>query len=149
MPALQSTTASWTNVNTQTYIMGTTIFKYNAYTGCNENLSCTTNIYTLSEKTARARMITVQEATALGCSRVGHSCPIWMINYFLDSTEHGGTVNDSKANYDYWTMSASLIDSLSVFVVSRYGHLYGESGLFAARTSSKYTGTRAVVVINK
>ncbi len=70
---LERVTGNWNNVNDQTYIMRTTIFKDNAYTCCNGINSCTKNIYTLLERTAKARMITVQEANALGCSE---KCPV-------------------------------------------------------------------------
>ena len=46
LPALESATSGWTNINNQTYTMGTTTFKTNAYTGCTSS-GCTTNTYTL------------------------------------------------------------------------------------------------------
>ena len=83
--------AGWSNVNVQTYTMGTTVFRDNAYTGCSSSSSCTTNTYTLASRTAKARMITVQEAKALGCSEATKSCPIWMYNYLYKSSSNGGT----------------------------------------------------------
>ena len=88
---LESVTAGWGNVNDLTYTMGTTVFKDNAYTGCNSSSSCTINTYTLSSRTAKARIITVQEAKALGCSESTKSCPIWMYNYLYKSSSNGGT----------------------------------------------------------
>lgn len=68
LPALESATAGWVNVNNQTYEMGTTTFKTNAYTGCSAYNTCSTNTYTLSSRTGKARMITLQEAKLLGCT---------------------------------------------------------------------------------
>ena len=140
LPVLESKTSNWTNVNKQTYTMGTTVFKTNAYTGCSAYNSCTTNIYTLPERSANARMITVQEAADLGCTRETTKCPIWMYNYMYYSTDNGGTINDiyatnGGANFGYWTMNPWVIHT-SGFV--------SETSL-----STNYSGARAVVEINK
>ncbi len=123
LPALESATSGWTNVLDQTYTMGTTIFKDNAFTECSSYNSCTTNTYTLGERTAKARMITVQEAHGLGCTGSPKSCPIWMYNYLSfssssggsgsggSSSSNGGTVNQTGGEYGsndgYWTMNAN------------------------------------------
>lgn len=119
LSALENATSNWTNVNNQTYTMGTTNFNgTNAYTGCsytngNSNpATCTKNSYTLGSRTARARMITVQEAASLGCTYDNRSCPKYMNNYLYESTSYGGTVDDGHTengedhNKGYWTMSA-------------------------------------------
>jgi len=72
LSALENATSTWTNVSDQTYTLGSTTFKDNAYTGCsydstNKVFNCTMNRYTLGPRTAKARMITVQEASHLGC----------------------------------------------------------------------------------
>jgi len=72
LSALENAIADWTNVLDQTYTLGTTVFKDNAFTGCNYDstnkvFNCTMNRYTLGPRTAKARMITVQEASHLGC----------------------------------------------------------------------------------
>ena len=144
LPILETETADWTNVNDQTYTMGTTTFKTNAYTGCISS-ECTTNQYTLGQRTAKARMITMQEALALGCTTSQQSCPNWMINYLNESTNYGGTVNDTTGsrNYGYWTMSAASSSSANAWYV-RFSGYVGISS-----TSSTGIGARAVVVVNK
>jgi len=146
--ALESATSGWTNVNNQTYTMGTTVFKTNAYTGCVDG--CTKNTYTWSERTARARMITYQEAHALGCTG-RNVCPIWMLNYLAGSTNIGGTVNYGTS-FNYWTMSANSSSSAGTkdYV---FAAIYNSSNSVALHASTGYEatklGARAVVVINK
>ena len=122
LPALESATAGWTNVNNQTYTMGTTTFKTNAYTGCSTYSSCATNTYTLASRTAKARMITIQEAKYLGCTATDKSCPIWMNNYLPQSTSYGGTINDTTdRNTGYWTMNAYPSNIYYAWFVSSHG----------------------------
>ena len=149
LPALESATSGWTNVNNQTYTMGTTNFNNtNAYTGCTES-GCTTNTYTLGQRTGKARMITMQEALALGCTLSERSCPNFMNNYLYNSTSYGGTVvddttaNGASHNYGYWTMSADSSNSIGAWGV----YFDGSVGNFS--TTSTYYGARAVVVVNK
>lgn len=146
LPVLESATAGWTNVNDQTYTMGTTIFKDNVFTGCDGYNSCTANTYTLAARTAKSRMVTVQEATSVGCTGSNNSCPNFMNNYLNTSTSNGGTVNDStgSANYGYWTMSASSsYPGSGAHSVSYHGC---ENSNFTTDTGN---GARAVVVVNK
>ena len=146
LPILESATSGWINVNDQTYTMGTTAFKTNAYTGCSAYNSCTANTYTLDQRTGKARMITVQEAAAIGCTGTNKSCPKWMNNYLSDSTSYGGTVNDTTGGniYGYWTMSAySSADAGCACSVDHSGCLSNDD------TSSPYYATRAVVEIDK
>lgn len=156
---LESATSNWVNANTQTYTMGTTNFNNtNAYTGCSSNgsnISCSTNTYTLATRTARARMITLQEAYAVGCrpyvdsSSVG-SCPKWMYNYLDNSTSYGGIIDDNtitmndKANKNYWTMTAISSNSTAAWHVGKVGYL----GFLLGVTTTD-TGARAVIVISK
>jgi len=103
LSSLENTTTEWGNVLDQEYALGTTIFKDNAYTGYSydntNKVSCTKNQYTLKQRTAKARMITVQEAQALGCTKDERSCPIWMYNYLSGVTNYGGTVNQTGGEY--------------------------------------------------
>ena len=149
LPALENATSGWTNVNNQTYTMGTTNFNNtNAYTGC-ESSECTTNKYTLGQRTGKARMITMQEALALGCAQRDQSCPNWMNNYLYDSTSNGGTVvddttaNGAEHNYGYWTMSANSSYSGFAWYVDSFGRVNDSN-----TTNTSY-GARAVVVVSK
>ena len=147
--ALENATSGWTNVNNQTYTMGTTTFKTNAYTGCDADMNCTTNKYTLGQRTGKARMITIQEALVVGCTTNSKSCPNWMNNYLYNSTSNGGTVNDTHTengaskNYGYWTMSADSSNSVLAWVVRVFGTRGNDY------TDNTDYGARAVVVVNK
>lgn len=153
LSALENATASWTNVNDQTYTMGSTAFKTNAFTGCTRDdttkeITCGVNTYTLGSRTVKARMITAQEAGSLGC-KYGEkqSCPNWMNNYLYQATDNGGTVNvtggDYGNNYGYWTMSSFSPSTVSAMYVCYTGYVSGNP------TTSTICGARAVVVINK
>jgi len=145
LPALESATVNWTNVNDQTYTMGVTNFKTNAYTGCTSNdvgVTCIVNTYTLPERTAKARMITAQEAGELGCTKLAKSCPNWMNNYSYLATNYGGTQEDN--DYGYWTMSAYSSSAKYAMGVNYRGYVESDNGM----TPPRY-GARAVVVINK
>ncbi len=149
LQALESATNNWTNVLDQTYTMGSTTFKDNAYTGCKRNTSytmlCSKNTYTLGSRTVKARMITVQEANILGYyDRLHH--PIWMYNYLYDSIKYKGTINQSGGEYGdnlaYWVMNAysdRTTDGCSV----------NSQLLTMFSTNDIRLGARAVVVINK
>ena len=149
--ALERATKSWTNVNDQTYTMGTTsLSSKGEFTGCSSYSSCTTNKYTLDSRTAKARMITLQEAYNLGCTGSSKSCTNWMNNYLYNSTSNGGTVSDStkdpatgSKNNGYWTMNARSSNAYSAWCVDFYGSVYNSS------TYNAYYGARAVVVVSK
>jgi hypothetical protein len=146
LPALESVTAGWSNVNNQTYTMGTTVFKTNAYTGC-AGASCIGNNYTLDSRTAKARMITVQEAGTVGCTGTEKSCPIWMYNYLSSSTSSGGTINDSSVsnNNGYWTMSAVYYGANT----SGAETIADDGCIDWSATTDTNNGARAVVVVSK
>lgn len=153
LPVLEEATSSWTNVETQKYVMGETTFKNNAFTGCSDFDSCNTNVYTLASRTAKARMITVQEAADLGCTTQDSSCPIWMYNYLYQSTLYGGTVADSSQssstsdyNHGYWTMNAYSLDSTHVWYIAKLGHIYANYSTGSVLT---LYGARAVVEVSK
>ena len=153
---LSDATSSWVNVNNQTYSLGITNFKTNAYTGCSSPTSCATNTYTMSSITKKARMITVQEANSLGCSESTNSCPIWLSNYLSSSVSYGGTTNDTGSdigstaaygtdNKGYWTMS---VHSDYTHVAWNIGSGRGLS-YTTGHSNNTYFGIRAVVVISK
>ena len=94
---LENYTKNWKNVNDITYQMGVTEFFGNAYTGgCDDNKGCTKNIYSWSSPiTVKARMITIQEATHLGCKlSQSNSCPKFLTNGIKNIGIY--TMNDSK-----------------------------------------------------
>lgn len=151
LPALEEATKNWDNVNDQTYTLGTTNFNNtNAYTGCTasngESLTCSANIYTLAERVAKARMITAQEVTNLGCKYgTAKSCPIWIYNYLSDSVANGGTNDDKEgaANQAYWITSASSTSTLAAFSINQLGAINDHT------ISDATYGARAVIQINK
>ena len=132
---LNSAVSEWSNVNEQVYASGYTNFKTNPYNACKTYNSCTSNKYDLGSITSKARMITVQEAVALGCTETSGSCPKWMV------------VNTPKSvgNEGYWTMNA----------YTEYGdrawNIYYSAGVFSNNgiTRENYNGMRAVIVISK
>jgi len=147
---LEENTKKWTNVLEQTYTLGITTFKDNAFTGCSYNFiekkyNCSVNTYTLDKRTAKARMITVQEAQALGCTTNQKSCPIWMYNYLFESVKYGGTINKTE-NFIYWTSSAISGDSYLAIMISHSGDVYDSNNNSVSDTGA---GIRAVINISK
>ncbi len=149
LPAIENATMGWTNIMDHTYTLGTTTFKDNAFTGCscdstNKVFNCTTNTYTLGERIAKARLISVQEVHALGCTKDLQSCPVWMYNYLNNSTGYGGTVDQTGdiygKNWGYWTMNAYSSNSSNVWYVSYHGIV------ITITTSNTRTSGRAVIV---
>ncbi len=152
LPVLEAATNGWSNVLDQTYTLGTTVFKDNPYTGCDgsvdTSLKCQINRYTLPERTAKSRMITVQEALALGCNLNQKTCPIWMYNYLSESTKYGITVNQTGGQYGsnvgYWTSSVNSNQpafAFQIFHMGFVGNVYNVTGTM--------TGGRAVIKIQK
>lgn len=121
--ALEKATLEWSNVNNQTYTMGSGT---NDYTGCTY-LSCTANIYTL-QRTAKVRMLTLQEAKSFGCSTSLKSCEKWI----TPSTTNwlSSAVNDGSRN-TAWYLGKS--GDVNVAYVNDAGVI----------------GVRAVIVVNK
>lgn len=153
LTALENATAGWINVNDQTYTAGTTTFKTNAYTGCDSYNTCAKNRYTLSSRTVKARIITVQEAAVLGCTNASNSCPIWMNNYLISSALAGGSVEadyshgpKGTSNQGYWTMNARSSGSgysYNAWYMSFLGNIDRDS------IKNTYYGARAVVQVSK
>lgn len=151
LPALEKATKGWSNVNNQTYTMGSTDFNGNAATRCYDGgtrLICEGNQYTLPERIGKARMITAHEATSFGCKKSENTCPIWMYNYLYKSNNYGGTQNDDSTygnlrNEGYWTMSSYGTNFQGACLVLK-------SGIWSAsRVYETAYGARAVVVVNK
>ena len=177
---LEEATKTWSNVNDMTYQMGTTNFNgTTAFTGCTYSttdykITCSVNTYnsnanalTFPKRTAKARMITAQEANSTSClvykdgskdsTIMGSSidaynrgtCPDWMHNYLYQSTTYGGSYDDNNANtdgvynYDYWTMSADSSTSARINFVDRGGYMYNTNAYITLG------GARAVIQINK
>jgi len=137
--SLENVTSGWTNVKDQTYTMGTTVFKTNAYTGCYDG-NCTTNTYTMSQRSGKARMITVQEVMILGSRSKG---PVWLHNYLKYSTNNGGT--ETTIDNGYWTMSTTDSGGTQSFTIVSAASILINVG----NTASTDNGVRAVVVIDK
>ena len=176
---LEEATKTWSNVNDMTYQMGTTNFNgTNAFTGCtsdsNYKITCSVNTYnsdeatlTFPKRTAKARMITAQEASSTSClvwkdgltdsTIMGNSinaynvgsCPDWVHNYLYQSTSYGGSYNDNTVNkdgiynYNYWIMSAISSSSAGVWTVHNEGSLYYYGAFYTGN------GVRAVIQIDK
>lgn len=106
LQALEDATSGWTNVLSQTYTLGSTIFKDNAFTGC-----------TYNETTKK-----------FNCTKTINSCPIWMSNYLYQSTNYGGTENKTGGDYGmnsaYWTMSANSTVNIAVWLIKFDRGLY-------------------------
>ncbi len=147
LPLLENETSGWTNVLDQEYSMGTTPFQTKPFTGCTvdsttKEIDCTVNTYTLSQRTAKARMITTQEASRLGCKYlVDQSCPVWMNNYLKENESYGGTVSHDT-DLGYWTMSVDSSNML-VFTMAYIGSVSFADTMYTS------CGARAVVVIDK
>lgn len=165
LEALQTATDGWKYVNDQTFKMGETVFKDNAFTGCSVDfkstyeyegkdyypIACSNNVYTLDTLTRKARIITAQEAMFYGCKQPATSnfirgtCPVWMYNYLSYVTWNGGTVNMDNAQ-GYYTLTARIEDyncSVNTFGINNSGNAEWPDFYF-----NNY-GVRAVVEVNK
>ncbi len=161
LPALEQATSTWVNVNVIEYEPGVTTLYENAYTGCSTTedykITCDTNTYTssiLGKRKARARMITVLEASSTGCSvNKEGSCPDWMHNYLNLSKNYGGSYNNDTVNengvydYHYWTMSAISSNPVKAWYVSTSGSIGYGNDYFSI--TENHNGARAVVEITK
>ena len=120
MSLLKGSTKTWTNVNDQNYIMGSS----GTESECLLWHECLTNSYSLTV-TGKARMITVQEAVTLGCTGDYGSCPEWLGSGMI------------------WTMNTLEDSSTKVWAI--YAHYR-----YLSTTSYDATGeVRAIVNINK
>ena len=137
LEALEEETANWKNVNDQTYTMGSTIFKDNAFTSCyhgwDGSLKCKSNLYKLSERTVKARMLTVQEVMATTNKKLN----------FL---------NISSAADSYWLMNIYY----TTYMVDTSGKQHDNyfpacitTGGISSNMLNVTSGIRPVVVISK
>lgn len=144
LEALDTATGDWNNVKDQTYTMGYTNFGgYGLYTGCAAYNNCSQNKYTLGAKTSKARMITVQEAMAVGCTSDGRSCPKWMYNYLISSTSFGGTINGTGNGI--WTMNAYSENGFQAWNIYFSGGIYFNNSV----NRTGYNAIRPVILIDK
>lgn len=163
---LEQATDGWTNVSNQKYTMGTTNFLANSpfadkiyssqYTKCQAAGSgsgftdvalCTmTDGYTLEERTAKARFITVQETRVTGCGydQDKATCPIWMYNYLDNSIGNGGTQNDSSSS-----TGSNGYHLMSAFTSSQHNWWMMTNGVLSQAETGWGIGVRAVIVIDK
>jgi len=146
LPALESATTSWINVLNQTYTLGTTVFKDNPYMGCSyasvtKTFNCTTNPYSIGTKTAKARLLTVQEASSLGCTIDRTSCLVWIYNYLALSASFQGTVNQTL-DLAYWLANVYAADTIYSWTIDYTGNI-------GSSNPNKAQGARAVVLIDK
>ena len=157
LDALDSATSGWTNVRTQKYTMGTTDFLAHStfagtnyasiYTQCHSASivgACNMKTgYTLTERSSKARMITLQEARITGCAGPSEaaSCPIWMYNYLQSSVENGGTMNDSTNGGGYHTMST--------FTGTQHDWWMTPQAYLSQIGTTNDNGIRAVIEIDK
>ena len=125
LSTLESTTKGWNNVNNQTYTLGvTSLSGKGAYTECDRNLNCIENAYTLPGRTAKARLVTVQELKVLGCKTGASSCPKYLSNDY------------------YWTSSASSTYPDDAWSVC-------SNGSICTTIIGDPVGIRSVVVVSK
>lgn len=146
---LENATNQWTNVNDLIYAPGGTDFTplQSKWTSCREYNSCSSNSYTLGMRSAKARLIRVQELAAFGCSRTtNRNCPKWAFNYLKSSTNNGGTENDTSVanNNGYWTMNTNEVGRYAWYMATD-GYLDYAIGNVEHATF----GARAVVEISK
>ena len=161
LPALETATNGWTNVNPLTYTAGVTEFGTGdfktANTACTYTAGATVNATLCSDKTypdftktnVKARMVTAQEAGEMNCQmQTLKTCKKFMNNYLYQSLSYGGTVEDDyhtagSHNLGYWTMSAETADEIGAIGVLNGGYLQ------AHRSMDAHSGARAVVEIDK
>jgi len=146
---VESATSGWTNVNYQSYKLGTTWFRTTNNTTCTygSSLNCTSNsVYSgLARSNARARLLTVQELLEFNCTHAlsGVTCPIWVYNYLSNSTGYGGTANGTNTTAGYWLSNGSTNSTVGAWNICIYGRICHSSIYDTNR------GVRPVVVIDK
>lgn len=131
---LREYTSGWKNVNDITYQMSITKFFDNSFTKCDSE-GCTENSYIwTSPVTAKARMITVQEAMHLGCNfnPSSQTCPLYLSTNI--GTEGIYTMNGTG------TMGALFLYKTN----TETNHAYLQSDAVGYERE-----LRAVVVVNK
>lgn len=132
---LEKVTSNWTNVNDISYSIGddtTTL----GYSGCFSSNNCNTKKYGNMNRTAKARMITLQELDA-----IPSDSRKFINNYLKESTRYGTSFESDNAYY-YWTMTAAAGNTNQAFYVDWIGR-------FLTNGVNASNGVRAVVVIDK
>ena len=142
LSALESATTNWSNVNNQTYTIGTTKINGTVVNGNCEHsgLSCTTSLFTFTKTNVKARLIFVQEATSINCTE--STCPIFVKNCLAPATTCG---NYKFTDSAYWTMNGTN-DKLSL---AACGIITTLNVTCSFDKNSTSLGVRAVVVITK
>lgn len=146
---LEKATSGWKNVNDQTYELGKTIWKDNANTSCistdcvadNCPVKCDATAYTIPQRTAKARLISMQEVMTTGCTQINGSCPNWMYNYLnASSTSNNNNIIKVGNDIGYWTSSVN--NDVEVWYIDYFGN---------TRTveQNMKMGARAVIVVEK
>lgn len=146
LASVESLTSKWSNVNNQTYTLGTTVFKTNSFTACDSyDKSCTKSDYILSTRTVKGRPISFQEAVLLGCGdqRNSDKCPIWMYN-FLRDVNNSGEITSEGESIGYWTLSTVSERNTSAYTIYFGGYIVSSSVNLL-----ESNGVRPVVVVNK
>ena len=148
LSSLDNATSSWTNVNNISYSIGDSSSSL-GFSLCTSYNDCSGTTYKLTRNNVKARMITVQESTALGCTENSgnESCPKFMNNYLSRSTSSQASYNDTttfdgNSNNGYWTMNAA--DS-----TTGVWRFVTGGAIEANSQCGSNTGARAVVEINK
>lgn len=101
---LDAKTNGWDNVLDITYTLNGT--NSSNFTGCTNYNTCTENIYTLSTKNSKSRLITIQELVNLGCTNTSNSCPSWLISGLSESSNKNGFWTSTANNNQAWIVTA-------------------------------------------
>lgn len=82
MQNIGNITEDWENVNIQIAALGDYSYSHKGkYTNCDYKFKCNNNMYNIwNPAKQNARIITVQEAVALGCGANYNSCPSWVVS---------------------------------------------------------------------
>ncbi len=144
--AIEGITNSWDYVNSIHYTMGTTEFLGNANTDCwvdsSHVVHCNKISYNWPEKTAKARIITAQEASNVGCLEQNGSCPIWMYNYSKQCSAHGCTNEEPATQENYATMSSAAVTDWAWLI-------YSQGRLARNNIHNLLRGVRPVIELDK
>jgi len=144
---LNSETAGWANISaieSYTYdnnLNGTTNYygyqKLEITNGEGVLTSQDGNTTTELTGTSRARLLTYEEASSLGCTTTSGSCPSWIYgNLHIDE--------NSTLPYRYWLLTAIPTDSINAWTIASSGFVYNHYLKYG-----DYDGVRPVITISK
>ena len=127
------------NFNEQEYSLGyNNFFGNNRYTGCDSYNNCTSNPYTILNRQSKTRIITLQEAVAVGCTDSEGSCPLWLVP----------EVNQSGGGYNVVGIGTSNVSSTGDDIY--YLNFKNRNVSVASITDSGYYyRVKPVVVVSK